>query len=111
MMPPSFLPSHASREALHRLHVIVFNLGRRRLPTKIHRLQRLPEPTGLLCEFTVSTDIFPLSSTIRLRALTNFTAEPASTSPPAMAPPRPQLLPLASEPISVLSALLGVEQA
>ena len=68
-MPPSFLPSHASRESLHRLHAIVFNLGRRQMPSLIPRLRRVPEPAESSSGFSVSSSSSPPSSRARLAAL------------------------------------------
>ena len=68
-------------------HAIFPISGRPRSPSLFRRHQAIPEPTSLLCEFTVSTGIFPLSPLPRLHRVAIKSAGAASLPPPAMSPP------------------------
>ena len=68
-------------------HAVFPISGRPRSPSLIRRHQAIPEPTSLLCEFTVSTGIFPLSPLPRLHRVAIKSAGAASLPPPAMSPP------------------------
>ena len=72
---------------------IVFLLGRRRPPTPIRRLQRLPEPTGLLSNSAVSSHLESPSPPCLLHAAAAIPVEaelrPPQTSSPALLPATP----------------------
>ena len=109
--PWSCTPTHAtrggpSRPEHRRLHprcpeIAVVNSPLQRLP-RAHRAS-LPTPCELL-------RLSPLSLKSNSPSSTSAAA-PESLLPPSMAPPWPQLLPLASEHCRVLSTLLGAGRA